>query len=134
MNGAAFPAPPARRRLYLAAWLCWLVLTITLTSIPNVTLKVAPPGADKLAHLGFYGVMAFLFALWRRSSGASVARAALHALCFAALVGILDEVHQRWIPGRSCDPLDWLADTAGGAGGALASAFLAVRFPFLMTE
>ena len=135
MTGPSSSSPvAARRRLYLALWVGWAALTFTLTSIPNVSLKVALPGADKLAHLGFYGVMAFLFVLWRRACGAPVARAILQALCLAALAGCLDEVHQRWIPGRSCDPLDWLADTAGGGCGALVSSLLSVRFPFMITE
>ncbi len=76
MTGLSSSSPVAvRRRLYLALWVGWAALTFTLTSVPNVSLKVALPGADKLAHLGFYAVMAFLFALWRRASGAPVARA-----------------------------------------------------------
>ncbi len=127
--------PLARRRqLYLAAWVGWAALTFVLTSIPNMTLQVPVSGADKLAHLGFYGVIGFFFTLWRRASGVSFTRAAAQALLFVALAGCLDEVHQIWIPGRSADAVDWLADTVGGAGGAILSALVAVRFPSLVTE
>ena len=123
-----------RRRIYLALWVGWVALTFVLTSIPNPEFEVPIPGADKLEHMACYGVMGFLFALWRRETGASTRRAVIHALLVTALVGCLDEVHQRWIPGRFPDPLDWLADTAGGGSGALSSAFLPRLFPFLTTE
>ena len=123
-----------RRKLYLALWTGWVALTFVLTSIPNPEFQVPIPGADKLEHLAFYAVTGFFFALWRRESGASWKRAAAHALLFAALVGGLDEAHQYWIPGRLADPLDWLADTAGGGGGALFSALLPRFFPALITE
>ncbi len=124
----------SRRRLYLTLWVGWVALTFVLTSIPNPQFQVPLPEADKLEHLAFYGVMGFFFALWRRACGASVARAAAQALLFAALVGGIDEAHQLWIPGRSADPLDWLADTAGGGCGALLSALLSGRFPSLVAE
>ncbi len=135
MRRPAFPAcATARRRLYLALWIGWAALTFVLTSIPNPEIEVPVPGADKLAHLGFYAVTGFFFALWRRASGAPTGRAVAQAVLFALLVGLVDEAHQRWIPGRSADPLDWLADTVGGVCGALFSAFLAGRFPSLVTE
>ncbi len=130
----AVPLFATRRQLYLALWVGWVALTFVLTSIPNPQFQVPIPGADKLEHLAFYGVMGLFFALWRRASGASTARALAQALVFAALAGCLDEVHQLWIPGRSADPVDWLADTAGGGFGAAFSAFLSGRFPSLLTE
>ncbi len=35
------------------------------------------------------------------------------SLVFSVLYGALDEVHQLFVPGRSCDIYDWLADVAG---------------------
>ncbi len=134
MSGAPSAWPAPRRRLYLVAWAGWLALTFVLTSIPNLSLEVPVSGIDKLAHLGFYGVTGFFFALWRRAAGASPARAVALAAMFALAAGCLDEVHQFWIPGRSADPVDWLADTVGGGGGALLSTLLSARFPFLVTE
>ena len=123
-----------RRKTYLALWVGWAALTFVLTSIPNPEFEVPIPGADKLEHLVFYGVMGLFFALWRRECGVSFKRAVVHALLFTTLAGGLDEVHQYWIPGRFADPLDWLADTAGGGGGAVLSGLLPRLFPFLATE
>jgi VanZ family protein len=30
-----------------------------------------------------------------------------------SLYGVSDEIHQAFVPGRSSDVLDWMADTAG---------------------
>lgn len=124
----------ARRRLYLFLLAGWVVLTFTLTSIPHPDIYLPVRFGDKAAHFLFYGVMGFLCAMWRRESGASVGRAILEAMLFVAATGALDEVHQRWIPGRSMDVLDWLADVTGGGTGAGLSVVLPHLFPSLMGE
>jgi VanZ family protein len=123
-----------RRRIYLTLLVLWVGFTFLLTSIPDPNFEVPLPFADKLAHFGFYGVMGFLCAMWRRESGGSARGALLFALAFVAFVGAVDEVHQHWIPGRSMDVIDWLADAAGGGIGGLFSAFLPLLLPFLLTE
>ena len=112
----------------------WVLLTLTLTSIPNPEFAPTFPGADKIAHFGFYGVAGFLFVLWRRESGRGAAAAVLSAAVFAALLGTVDEVHQRWIPGRSAELLDWVADFAGGTAGGFCAAAAASAIPFLLTR
>lgn len=41
------------------------------------------------------------------------------AIACASLYGITDELHQYFVPGRACDPADWLVDTCGAALGAV---------------
>lgn len=124
----------ARRRIYLALLAGWVVLTLSLNSIPHPDIHLPFRFADKAAHLFFYGGMGFLCALWRREVGVPVKRAVLESLLFVAATGALDEIHQRWIPGRSMEMLDWLADATGGGIGACLSVLLAHLFPFLATE
>jgi VanZ family protein len=123
-----------RRRVYLSLLVIWVAFTILLTSVPDPRVDLSLPYADKIAHFCFYGVMGFLCALWRRESGSSAGMAALLALVFTSFVGAVDEIHQHWIPGRSTELLDWIADAAGGGTGALFSAFLPLLLPFLLTE
>ncbi len=124
----------ARRRIYLALLILWVAFTFLLTSLPNPQVEVPIPYADKVAHFCFYGVMGFLCALWQRESGHGAKASILIGLLFASMVGAVDEVHQYWIPGRSMDLFDWIADTAGGGAGALFSALLSIFLPFLLTE
>ena len=122
-----------RGRLYFALLSGWVALTLTLTSIPNPEFGPTFPWADKLVHFGFYGVMGFLFVLWRREIGTGAAVAVVLAAIFAALLGAGDEFHQQWIPGRSMDLLDWAADFAGGTAGGFCSAVAVSMLPFLLT-
>ena len=39
-------------------------------------------------------------------------RVALCAIAIAAAYAATDEFHQMFVPGRSCDPVDWLVDVA----------------------
>lgn len=123
-----------RRRLYFFLLLLWVGLTFLFTSIPNLEIRAGIPFWDKGAHFAFYGGTGFLCALWRRESGFPGKRAVLYAVLFVLAVGAFDEIHQHWIPGRSMELLDWLADTLGGGTGAVFSLLLPRLFPFLITE
>ena len=123
-----------RERLYLAMLAVWVVFTLTLTSIPNPQFGPTFRGADKVAHFGFYGAAGILFVLWRMESGKGAAVSVLCAVFFAALLGAVDEVHQQWVPGRSMEFFDWVADFAGGSTGAFVAAVAASRLPFLLTR
>jgi VanZ family protein len=123
-----------RERLYLAMLAVWVVVTLTLTSIPNPQFGPTFRGADKVAHFGFYGATGFLFVLWRMESGKGAAVAVLCAAFFAALLGAVDEFHQQWIPGRSMEFFDWVADFTGGSTGAFGAAVAASQLPFLLTR
>jgi VanZ family protein len=78
--------------------------------------------ADKVLHAGGYGLLGILFyrayrSLWPNASGWSMANASLLS---AAFYGLSDEIHQYFVPGRSADPWDWLADTIGAMLGVVA--------------
>jgi VanZ family protein len=123
-----------RRQVYLALLVVWVAFTFLLTSIPNPQVEIPIPQWDKIAHFSFYGVMGLLCALWQRESGRGSRASILAGLVFASVAGGIDEGHQHFIPGRSMELIDWIADTAGGGTGALFSAFLPKLLPFLLTE
>ena len=93
-----------------------------LTSVPGRDVPdVGVPHVDKLVHFAMYAVLGFLIARalgGARAIGGAVARPAVRVLALAvvavALFAAADEWHQRWVPGRSTDVLDWCADVAGG--------------------
>jgi VanZ family protein len=75
---------------------------------------VASPGFtridDKFAHFGVYGLLATL--VCRLGYGW---RAALWTLIAVSAYGASDEWHQSFVPGRTMDVRDWIADTVGAA-------------------
>lgn len=54
--------------------------------------------------------------------------AVLLAVACASLYGVTDELHQYFVPGRACDPADWLVDTCGAVLGAMLLKALASPF------
>ncbi len=94
---------PARLRAWGAA-AAWAALIFWLSSRPSIPAP-AIPGLDKVAHLAAYAVLGFLLA---RAAPGSLAAVAL-----GLLYGASDEIHQTYVPGRTADPLDWVADAAG---------------------
>ena len=63
-----------------------------------------PVPYDKAAHLAAFSALTLL--LW---IGLFRARPML-LIGIVAIVGFLDEWHQKYLPGRSADPYDWLFD------------------------
>jgi VanZ family protein len=45
-------------------------------------------------------------------------KALVCAILCASLYGVSDEIHQYFVPSRSCDPVDWMIDTIGATCGA----------------
>jgi VanZ family protein len=77
---------------------------------------------DKVLHAGAYALLGVLFyrayrSRWPGASGWTMANASLLS---AAFYGMTDEIHQYFVPGRSADPWDWLADTIGAMLGVVA--------------
>jgi VanZ family protein len=110
----------------------WAAVILTLTSIPAPEFApigaFAFPGADKLVHAAMYGVLGVLLA---RAAGMPVPLRTLgRLLAGVVLFAAADELHQRFIPGRSADVLDGMADVAGATVGFAATAvFLRRRIP-----
>ena len=74
------------------------------------------PGADKAVHAALYGGLAGLVAMGLRQSnprGVALRTLFLAPVVFAVVYGVSDEFHQAFVPTRSPDPLDLLADAAG---------------------
>ncbi len=70
-----------------------------------VGLVLAP--WDKLAHVAAFATLSMLLRIALRP------HPIWYALAIAAGVGVLDEVHQLWLPGRHADWADLAADGVG---------------------
>ena len=106
---------------YFAAALLWCAIIFWLSSQsepPKATWWLFEiPGIDKIAHAGIYGILAGLVALGIRLSYEGVRRDVLFAVPVgsAILYGMSDEIHQIFVPYRTFDLLDLLADGLGAS-------------------
>jgi VanZ family protein len=77
---------------------------------------------DKILHACAYAGLALLVRLALSGTRLRGPQALAVALLVASAYGVSDELHQRFVPNRQADALDWAADTAGALAGAIAAA------------
>ena len=99
----------------------WAIIILVATSVPviDVAPRIPPAWLDKALHAALYGVLGWLVGRALRVSGRNGATAFGLALISIAVCAGLDEVHQRWLPGRVPNAGDWLADVVGAVLGLL---------------
>ena len=80
-----------------------------------------PPPLDKGAHATVFALLAWALdlALQRNRPDLPMYRRQLLVFLAVAIYGASDEWHQYFVPGRSCEFGDWLADVVGGGLGLL---------------
>ena len=116
-----------RRRLaWLLPALAYAGVIFWLSHQPNPLPGLTTLVSDKVLHALEYAGLSGLLALGLSRLGVpGLRRVALLAVVLAAAYGATDELHQSFVPHRSADPLDWLADSVGAlVGGILAVPFL----------
>lgn len=97
-----------------------MALIFIASSIPN--LQQLPGNiSDKAGHgIGYAILGALLLRALARGRRAGVTwRTMLLAILCATAYGVSDELHQRFVPGRSSDVYDVLADAEGAAAASL---------------
>jgi VanZ family protein len=124
----AFPPAPSILRKIVCYWLpliAYGLLIFLLSSLSSFDLPVDLPEVehlDKVIHAGIYGVLGLLLYRAYRSQwpGASAWSITCASLLSAGLYGLTDEIHQYFVPERSADPWDWVADLIGALLGVMA--------------
>ncbi len=111
-----------RARLAWCAVAAYMGLIFYLSTQSNPLPELTSRVWDKLLHGVEYGTLGGLVLLALRASGAGLRRALPLAVLVASLYGVTDELHQAFVPNRSCDVRDWIADTLGACAGAAATA------------
>jgi len=103
--------------LAVAATIVWL----SAQSHYPLGLQLPPP-LDKFAHASVFGALALVLDLALRLNRPGLPMYRRHLLVFVAVscFGATDEWHQLFVPGRSCELGDWVADSLGGGLGLLA--------------
>jgi hypothetical protein len=116
--GASSQGVSKKRVLSVKYWLPlgWLFLIFYLSSQSWIA-DVDPPFAyfDKVAHVGEYGILCLLLywafthtpgSLWKRYP-------VMLSILFTVLYGCSDEIHQIFVPMRTADMADVLANSLG---------------------
>jgi len=112
-----FKAPNARAWGPVLLWMGLIFFLSSRSSLPAIPGLDELTWSDKIKHFLFYAVLGGL--IWRAIApnrpkwwriGLSIA--------ISAFYGLSDELHQLYVPGRSCDMCDLAADTLGAAAGA----------------
>ena len=100
-------------------WLRWAPALLYMAGIfvasaqPSVRLP-RMDHSDKVLHFAAYAGLGGLLAYGGARMGA------LPLIAIGSLYGASDEVHQGFVPGRTPDLMDWVADTLGAIAGVLA--------------
>ncbi len=118
-----------RYLIHLPLIIYWLVLFV-LTSLP-ASVAIITAFSDKISHFGAYGLLSVLlyltmyfqdkFKLLKKYPG-------LFTILIASFYGMLDEIHQIYVPGRFAEVLDWLADFTGSVVAVLITRYLLEYF------
>ena len=115
---AVLSSPRARATAGWAA-VAWAAGIALLSHLPE---PPAPgpefPLKDKVGHLLLYAVLGFLSAAAAARPGRRRRTVLAIAVVVAAVYGIVDEVHQSFVPERAFELADIAADVLGGFLGA----------------
>ncbi|MEP6675495.1 MAG: VanZ family protein [Ferruginibacter sp.] len=115
------PAIPVKK--FIPA-IIWFFVVLTLICLPGNDLPKVDDwfhkiNGDKIIHVGVFGLLAFLFFRPVSKSSFSKKEKIIYLVKIAiatSVWGITTEFIQRfYIPARSFDLLDWLADSIGAA-------------------
>jgi VanZ family protein len=94
-----------------------------LSSQPVLPKPVGIFGFDKFQHFLAFFTLGAAIALWFSRDAWRRSGIRLPALLTAALgsaYGLIDEIHQYFVPGRTCALDDWFFDTLGAIAAVVA--------------
>lgn len=98
-----------------AGWTVAIFLLLT-RKVDDYVPGWMPAWADKPAHMLLFGALAvFTYLAFRTGSPITMQRAAISAFCYATIYGAAMEYYQHYIPWRTADWGDVVANTFGAA-------------------
>lgn len=100
-------------------------LLFYLSHQPSLHTPELFPNQDKLIHAVVYGALGvMLLGTQPLRAGRYTWQQIGASVLIASLYGASDELHQSFIPGRSPEVADWIADTLGALAAVLAVAWV----------
>ena len=116
---------------YLWPAITWSIIVLVLTLIPGEELPNVPVfGIDKIVHVGIFGLLMLLSAagLYKSSQLISIRKPSFMALIYSVSFGVIIELIQPFVPGRSFSYFDILANTIGVALGYMTYVLLRRKY------
>ena len=103
----------------------------SLSVLPSTGALGAIPHGDKLVHAAYFFLVAALAVRAARfGEGWSRKKSLLYIVVCVLLYGMLDELHQSFVPHRDVEALDVIADTLGALLGVVAGERLWIKSNF----
>jgi len=98
----------------------YCLLIFLQSSRPSPRIMPVWPFMDKVLHFAAFALLGALFlrAFYTTRIRHHLILIVTLSILFSALFGISDEIHQSFVPYRTADAMDVLADTLGSAFGA----------------
>ena len=120
----------------VSLWAPVLVYMAALFFVSSLEQPMVPTGGDKPWHLiGYTGFGLVIARAFAGGFGRPVAlRAALFAIAVGVTYAVTDEIHQMFVPGRSAEAADLLADSAGVMLGTIGCWACGIIGPFSRDE
>jgi len=103
-------------RYFLAGWVLFILVFSSIPSLPTIKIHTAKSEIrlDYLIHLVEYGILAVLAFLTFAGAGFKPGLPRFAILTFCLLIfAFLDEFHQKFIPGRTFNPIDLYSNWTG---------------------
>ncbi len=101
--------------LVIPLFIYWIILFIG-TTMPSPQYVDVFEISDKIKHFTAYFTLAFLLGMnlyfqekWKALSKYFLS----YTFIICVTYGLLDEIHQIFVPNRTCEFYDWLADLSG---------------------
>ena len=108
-----------RRILLWGPPVLYMILIFHFSSESNPMPVITDHIRDKWLHMSEYAGLAALLGRALVGEGFSYSKACVLAVLLTSTYGATDECHQWFVPMRTSDLGDWIADTTGAAIGAV---------------
>jgi len=102
---------------YHFLFIAWLLIIFIQSNFPAIELpKVEVISADKVIHMGVFALLTalcYISLIHIEKQNMFSAKPLMWSFIICVLYGASDEIHQYFVPNRSAEAGDWIADVLG---------------------
>lgn len=89
---------------------------------------------DKVMHFFAYTIYGYTIQLYLKSLNLAKSKYIMFTIMIGSLFGLSDEFHQYFIPNRSTEFFDWVADTLGVSFSLVFSKYISIFYNYLCNK